>query len=77
MARHTIGAGTVPIDMLMKEMGEQGSMRVVAVGVDHQVVLEPSPRPRPERSLGANRGLDGDNEGGRKKEDGNRQNRFH
>lgn len=56
MARYTIGAGTVPISMLMKEMGEQGSMRVVAVGMDHQVVLEPDPSPRPERSLGANGG---------------------
>jgi hypothetical protein len=62
MARYTIGAGTVPIGMLMKKMGEQGSMRVVAVGVDHQVVLEPSPSPRPERSLGANRVLGGDSE---------------
>jgi hypothetical protein len=63
--------------MLMKEMGEQGSMRVVAVGIDHQVVLEPDPSPRPERSLGANGGLDGDSEGGRKKEDGNGQHRSH
>jgi hypothetical protein len=63
--------------MLMKKMGEQGSMRVVAVGIDHQVVLEPGPSPRPERSLGANGGLDGNSEDGRKKADGNRQNRSH